>query len=96
MILCIFGSVRPLLLCGLFSSCGERGFSLQWLLLLAVTSSRARGLYVQHVDSLVDPGPWSTGSIIVAWAWLLCGMWDLAGPGIECMSPTLAGGFFSH
>ena len=85
-----------LLLCGLFSSWGEWGFSLRWLLLLSVTSSRARGLYVQHMDSLVYPGLLSTGSIVVAWVWLLCGMWDLAGPGIEPMSPTLAGGFFSH
>ena len=28
-------------------------------------------------------------------AWLLCGMWDLPGPGIEPMSPALAGGFLT-
>ena len=29
-----------------------------------------------------------------AWAWLPCGMWDIPGPGIKLMSPTLAGRFF--
>ena len=29
------------------------------------------------------------------WAQLLCGMWDLPGPGIEPMSPALAGGFLT-
>ena len=29
------------------------------------------------------------------WAWLLCGIWDPPGPGIEPMSPALAGGFFT-
>jgi len=28
------------------------------------------------------------------WAQLLRGMWDLPRPGIELMSPALAGGFF--
>ena len=28
-----------------------------------------------------------------AWASLLCGMWDLPGPGIEPVSPALEGGF---
>ena len=26
-------------------------------------------------------------------AWLLCGMWDLLRPGLEPLSPALAGGF---
>ena len=30
-----------------------------------------------------------------AWAWLLHGMWDLPGSGIEPMSLALAGGFFT-
>ena len=25
------------------------------------------------------------------WAWLLCGMWNLPGPGFEPMSPAMAG-----
>ena len=28
-------------------------------------------------------------------AWLLCGMWNLPGPGTEPMSPALAGGFLT-
>ena len=28
-----------------------------------------------------------------AQAYLLCGMWDLPGPGLEPVSPALAGGF---
>ena len=30
-----------------------------------------------------------------AWAQLLCGMWDLPGPGIKPVSPALAGGFLT-
>ena len=30
-----------------------------------------------------------------AWAYLLCGMWDLPRPGLERMSPALAGGFLT-
>ena len=29
-----------------------------------------------------------------SWAWMLHGMWDLPGPGIEPVPPALAGGFF--
>ena len=28
-------------------------------------------------------------------AWLLRGMWDLSGPGLELVSPALAGGFLT-
>ena len=49
---------------------------------------------------------WSLGtqaSVVVAhglsscgaWALLFCGMWDLPGPGIEPMSPALAGRFLT-
>ena len=35
-------------------------------------------------------------SVVVAHGlWLLRGMWNLLGPGIEPMSPALAGGFLS-
>ena len=30
-----------------------------------------------------------------AWAWLLGGMWDLPGPGLEPVSHALAGGFLT-
>ena len=29
-------------------------------------------------------------------AYLLCGMWDLPGPGLEPVSPALAGGFLTN
>ena len=60
-------------------------------LLIAVASRcRARAL-----------GAWA--SVVVACglsscgtqAWLLCGTWDLPGPGLEPMSPALAGGFLT-
>ena len=44
---------------------------------------------------------WSTGSRHAGfsscgtWAQLLCGMWDLPGPGIEPVFPALAGGFLT-
>ena len=30
-----------------------------------------------------------------AWAYLLCSMWDRPGPGLEPVSPALAGGFLT-
>ena len=36
-------------------------------------------------------GAWA--SVVAAWAWLLHRMWNLSGPGVEPMSPALAGGF---
>ena len=44
---------------------------------------------------------WSTGfrrksfSSCGTWAYLPCGMWNLPGPGIESLSPELAGGFLT-
>ena len=77
-----------------FSSCGEQG-----LLFVAV-----RGLLVA-VASLVAEGAWALGlwaSVVVArglscgtWAYWLCGMWDLRGPGLEPVCPALAGGFLT-
>ena len=66
------------------------GFSLQWLLLLGSTGSRALRLQqLQHMGSVVvAPRLQSTG-LVAPW------MWDLSRPGIEPMSPELAGEFFS-
>ena len=48
------------------------------------------------VDSLVELRlSSSSSSSCGSWAYLLHGMWDLPGPGIEPMSPALAGGFFT-
>ena len=66
------------------------GFSLQWLLLLRSTGSRHMGF--------ISCGLWAVEhrlSSCGAWAYLLCGMWDLPGPGFEPMSPALAGGFLT-
>ena len=89
-----------------YSSLRCAGFSLWWLLLWRSTGSRhagfsscstqasvvaARGLSGCSVQALGHAGFSSCG----AWAQLLCGMWDLSGPGIEPASPALAGGFLT-
>ena len=81
-----------------FSSCGElgllfiavHGFSLQWRLLLQSTGSRRAGFS--------SCGSWALErrlSSCGTWASLLCDMWDLPGPGLEPMSPALAGRFLT-
>ena len=64
------------------------GFSLQWLLLSTTVSGQVDSVgkapVLEHRLSSFD-----------AWARLLCGMWDPPGPGIESVSPALAGGFFT-
>ena len=59
----------------------SRGYSLAVVhgLLIAIAS-----LVVEHRLS-----GWGT------WSYLFCGMWGLPGSGIEPMSPTLAGEFFT-
>ena len=73
-------------------------------LLIAVAS-----LVVEHgavgvrASVVVARGLSSCGSQVVecrlsrcgAWAYLLHGIWDLPGPGLEPMSPALAGGFLT-
>ena len=45
---------------------------------------------------VVALGLWSTGLIVVVhWGWLLQGMWDLPGSGIELLFPALTGGFLT-
>ena len=41
----------------------------------------------------VSPGLESTGSVVMAQGQLLCSIWDLPEPGIEPVSPELAGSF---
>ena len=97
---CFFSFLKNFLLhwvfvaaCGLFlvvvsggySSLRCAGFSLKWFLLLQSTGSRHAGSVV------VAHGLSSCGS----WALLLHGMWDLPRPGLEPMSPALAGGFLT-
>ena len=40
-------------------------------------------------------GPWASASC-GAWVQLFLDVWDLPEPGIECMSPILAGGFSTN
>ena len=66
------------------------GFSLKWLLLSPSTGSRCSdfsGCGFRALEHrLIRCG---------AWAWFLCGTWDLPGPGIKPVSPVLAGRFLS-
>ena len=78
------------LLCGLFSSCGEQGpvFTVALRLLIAVAPLVAEHGLRACRPQLLRP----VGSS--AQAQLLCSTWDLPGPGIEPVSPALAGSFF--
>ena len=81
-----------------FSCYGERGllqlrctgFSLQWLLSLWSMGSRYAG-FSSCGSQALECRLSSCGT----WAYLLHGMWDLPGPGLEAVSPALVGGFLS-
>ena len=75
---------------GGYSSLWCTGFSLRWLLLLRSPGSRCVG-FSSCVSWALERRP----SICGASALLLCGMWDLPGPGIGPVSPALAGGFLT-
>ena len=66
------------------------GFSLQWLLLLRSMGSRCTGFSSCGTRAL-ERRLSSCG----ARAWLFRGMWDPPGPGLEPVSPALAGGFLT-
>ena len=66
------------------------GFSLRWLLLLQSTGSRHTGF-----SSCGSQAPECRLSSCGAWAQVLCGMWDLPGPGLEPVSPAQAGRFLT-
>ena len=80
-----------------YSSLWCTGFSLWWLLLLQSTGSRpVASVVVAH--GLISCGLRALEhrlSSCGAWAQLLCGMCDFPGPGIEPVSPALAGGFLT-
>ena len=89
-----------------FSSCGERGllFVAVRRLLIAVASLCYRAWALGMQDSVVVSCRLSScGSRALegrlsscgTWAQLLRGMWDLPGPGLEPMSPALAGRFLT-
>ena len=75
---------------GAHSSLRCAGFSLRWLLLLWSTGSRRAG-FSSCGSQALERRLSSCG----AWAQLLRGMWDLPGPGLEPVSPALAGGFLT-
>ena len=66
------------------------GFSLRWLLLLQSTGSRHAG-FSSCGSRALEHRLSSCG----AQAQLPRGMWDLPGPGLEPVSPALAGGFLT-
>ena len=73
---------------GGYSSLWCTGFSLQWLLLLRRMGSKCTGFS--------SCGSWALErrlSSCGTWAQLLHGMQDLPGPGLEPVSPALAGRF---
>ena len=87
-----------------FSSCGKRGllFVAVRRLLTAVSCCGARALGTR-TSVVVARGLSSCGlralecrlSSCGVRAYLLRGMWDLPGPGLEPLSPALAGGFLT-
>ena len=75
---------------GRYSSLRCAGFSLQWLLLLRSTGSMCEG-FSSCGSRALECRVSSCG----ARAWLLRGMWDLPGPGLEPVSLAFAGGFLT-
>ena len=73
-----------------YSSLRCAGFSLRWLLLLRSTGSRREG-FSSCGSQALDHRLSSCGTR----ASELCGMWDLPGPGLEPVSPALAGRFLT-
>ena len=73
-----------------YSSLWCAGFSLRWLLLLRSTGSRCAGFSSCGTRALE-----SRLSSCGAQVQLFHGMWDLPRPGLEPVSPALAGGFLT-
>ena len=69
--------------CGGFSCCGTRAVGIQ-----------APGVAAFGLSSSGYPALEHRFNCCGTWAWFLWGIQDLPGPGIELMSPGLAGGFF--
>ena len=81
-----------------FFSCSGQGplFVAVHGLLIAVASLVAEhGLQACSLSSCGSQAPECRLSSRGARASLLCGMWDLPGPGLEPVSPVLAGGFLT-
>ena len=91
---------------GAFSSCGEQGllFVVVRMLLIAVASlccraqalgTRASVVVARGLSSCSSQALERRLSSCGTQAELLRGMWDLPGPGLEPVSPALAGGFLT-
>ena len=85
---------------GLFSGFGELGLlsgctGAQACLCSGVSCSRARALGLTGFSSGSSRALEHRLNCCGAEAWVLCGLWDLLGPGMEPMSPALAGGFIT-
>ena len=96
----IFGCVGSSLLCTGFLWLGRVGATLS----CSVRASHCSGFsLLQSTDGLQAHGLSSCGSQALEcrlsscgeWAQLLRGMWDLPGPGLEPVSPALAGRFLT-
>ena len=77
-----------------FSSCRERGLlfnAVRGLLIVVASHCRARTAPGARASVVLACRLSSCG----AQACLLCSMWDLPRPGIEPISPALAGGFLT-
>ena len=75
---------------------------MHWLLMAMASRCRAQAVgtraLVVAADGLSSCGLWALEHTLGSCgtgAWLLCSMWDLTQPGIEPVSPALAGGFLS-
>ena len=94
----VFAAARGLSLVassGGYCSLRYEGFSLSWLWLLLL---RSMGSSVVEARGLSSCGSWALECRLSSCgtrAELLCGMWDLPGPGLEPVSPALAGGFLT-
>ena len=83
-----------------FSSCGERGLlfiAVQGLLIAVASLVEEHGLYAHGLQQL-----WTVGSVVVARRLqstasvvVAHSTWDPPGPGLEPVSPALAGGFLT-
>ena len=89
---------------GLFSSCSEQGLPLvavcELLIVAASLVARALGarasvVVTRRLSSCGSRALEHKLSSCGARAYLLPGMWDLPGPGLEPVSPALAGGFLT-
>ena len=90
--------LSPVMASGRHSSLQCAGFSLWWLLFCCLGRALAAWTSVVVARGLSSCGSWALEcrlSSCAAWAYLLCGMWDLPGPGLEPVSPALAGGFLT-